>query len=60
MEKVVLKIKLTIAEYRKTETLEFTYDRPFHTSQRHRKFFINQAELSGKMYQREIAYFSFD
>ena len=49
MEKEVLKTKLIIVEYEETETLEFTYDRPFHTSQRHRKLSINQTESSGKM-----------
>ena len=42
-----------------TETLEFTFDRAFHTSQRHNKLFINQTEPSGKMQQQEIAYFNF-
>ena len=59
MEKEVLKTKLIIVEYEETETLEFTYDRPFHTSQRHRKLSINQTESSGKMQQQEIVYFNF-
>ena len=41
------------------ETLEFTYDQPFHMSQRHSKLSINQRKPSGKMQQREIAYFNF-
>ena len=50
MYKVVLKIKLTIVEYiEETQTLEFTYDRPFHTLQRQSKLSINQTELYGKM-----------
>ena len=60
MYKVVLKIKLTIVEYiEETQTLEFTYDRPFHTLQRQSKLSINQTESSGKMWQREIVYFNF-
>ena len=42
-----------------TETLAFTYDRPFHTSQRHSKLSMNQTEPFGKMQQRDIAYFNF-
>ena len=30
------------------ETLEFTYDQPFHMSQRHSKLSINQRKPSGK------------
>ena len=41
------------------ETLEFTYDRPFHTLQRHSMLSVNQTEPSGKMQQQEIAYFNF-
>ena len=48
-EQVVLEIKLTIVEYPKIETLEFTHYRPFHLSQRHSKLSNNQIELSGKM-----------
>ena len=33
----------------KTATLAFKYDRPFYTLQRHTKFYMNQAEPSGKM-----------
>ena len=31
------------------EALEFTYDQPFHMSQRHSKLSINQRKPSGKM-----------
>ena len=39
-----------------TETLAFTYDRPFHMLQRHSNLSINQTESFGKMWQREIVY----
>ena len=42
-----------------TEALTFTYDRPLHISQIHIKLSTDQTELSGKMYQREIAYLNF-
>ena len=32
-----------------TETLTFTYDRRFNTSQRHSKLSMNQTEPSGKV-----------
>ena len=41
-----------------TEALTFTYDRRFNTSQRHSKLSMNQTEPSGKVQQREIAYFA--
>ena len=44
MEKVALKIKLTIVEYEVTEPLEFKHDRPFHRLQRYRKLTITQKE----------------
>ena len=39
------------------KTLVFTYDRPFHMSQKHSKLSMNQTEPFGKIYQQEIAYF---
>ena len=43
-EKVVLQIKLTL-NIEETETLAFTYDRPFHKSQRHSKLSMKQSHL---------------
>ena len=39
----------TLLNTEETETLEFTNDRPFYTSQRRSKLSINQTELYGKM-----------
>ena len=39
------------------KTLVFTYDRPFHMSQKHSKLSMNQTEPFVKIYQQEIAYF---
>ena len=43
-EKAVLQIKLTL-NIEETVTLAFTYDRPFHTSQRHWKLSMKQSHL---------------
>ena len=48
MEKVVLNMKLLL-NMEEIERLEFTYDQPFHMSQRHSKLSINQRKPSGKM-----------
>ena len=46
-EKVVIKIKLTIIEYRRDRNR--IYICSFHMSQRHCKLSINQTEASGNM-----------
>ena len=54
MQKVALKIKLTIVEYRGDKIIGIYLWLTFsHTSQRHSRLSINQTEPSGKIYSNE-------
>ena len=57
--KIAFKKNWPFLNVKETETLTFTYDRPFHMSQIHIKLLADQIGPSEKMKQQEIAYFNF-